>query len=159
MAEDDDAPETPKRGKGTVLIAGAIVLLFGGGGFAIGRSGLLPGFSAGAHPVTVAHGPAPAHGTFVEVDPLVISLPSDSGHNHLRIAVTLEVMPDAVHDVELLMPRIIDMLNTYLRAVEVADLEKTHILYQIRAHLRARMALIVGEGQVQDVLIREFVAG
>ena len=55
------------------------------------------------------------------------------------------------------MPRILDMLNGYLRAVAVNELERPAALVRIRSHLLRRVQIITGEGRIRDFLITEFV--
>ena len=57
----------------------------------------------------------------------------------------------------LLRPRILDVLNGYLRAVEVAELEDPSALVRLRAQMLRRIQVVAGEGRVNDLLISEFV--
>ena len=57
------------------------------------------------------------------------------------------------------MPRVLDVLNTYLRAVEVRDLEEPSSLVKLRAQMLRRVQVVTGEGKVRDLLITEFVLG
>ena len=54
---------------------------------------------------------------------MVISLGPDSGSEHLRFTAQLEVVDSAAADVTLLMPRILDVLNSYLRAIDTQSIE------------------------------------
>ena len=55
------------------------------------------------------------------------------------------------------MPRVLDVLNTYLRAVEVRDLEEPAALARLRAQMLRRVQVVTGEGRVRDLLVTEFV--
>ena len=55
------------------------------------------------------------------------------------------------------MPRIVDVLNTYLRAVEVRDLEEPAAMARLRAQMLRRVQVVTGEGRVRDLLVTEFV--
>ena len=55
------------------------------------------------------------------------------------------------------MPRVLDTLNTYLRAVDVADLENPAALAKLRAQMLRRVQVVTGEGRVRDLLVTEFV--
>ena len=57
----------------------------------------------------------------------------------------------------MLMPRVLDVINTYLRAVEVRQLEDPAALTLIRSHLLRRIQLVTGDGRVNDLLITEFI--
>ena len=50
-----------------------------------------------------------------------------------------------------------DVLNSYLRAVAVSDLEDPSALVSLRAQMLRRIQLVTGEGRVRDLLIMEFV--
>ena len=50
------------------------------------------------------------------------------------------------------MPRVLDVLNTYLRAVEVRDLEEPASLARLRAQMLRRIQVVTGEGRVRDLL-------
>ena len=94
---------------------------------------------------------------FVAMDPIMISLPPGASARHLRFAGQLEVAPEHAAEVAGLMPRVLDVLNTYLRAVEVRDLEEPAALARLRAQMLRRIQVVTGEGRVRDLLIAEFV--
>ena len=75
----------------------------------------------------------------------------------MRFSAQLEVPPDRVIEVEGIKPRIVDVLNGYLRAVETADLEDPAALVRLRAQMLRRVQIVAGEGRVSDLLIMEFV--
>jgi flagellar protein FliL len=94
---------------------------------------------------------------YVAVDPVVVNMPRDSGRQFLSFAVQLEVAPDYAAEVEALKPRIVDVINSFLRAVEPADFEQTDILVTLRAQLLRRIQVVSGEGRVRDLLVQEFI--
>jgi flagellar FliL protein len=55
------------------------------------------------------------------------------------------------------MPRIVDVLNTYLRALDLPDLEEPAALTRIRAQMLRRIRLVVGADRVNDLLVMEFI--
>ena len=87
----------------------------------------------------------------------MISLPPGASARHLRFTGQLEVEPEHAAEVAQLMPRILDVLNTYLRAVEVRDLEQPASIARLRAQMLRRVQVVTGEGRVRDLLITEFV--
>jgi len=95
--------------------------------------------------------------TFVPVDPLVISLGSQSDYSHLQFESQLEVVRQYQDDVTVLMPRIVDVLNGYLRAVNVRDFEEPSTLIRLRAQMLRRVQIVTGEGRVRGLLIMKFV--
>ena len=109
---------------------------------------------AGAGP-KVATKSAPAT-AFVPVPPLVISLPPSAHASHLQFAAQLEVDPAHRAEVAHLMPRVLDVMNTYLRAVQPTDLEQPSALIRLRAQLLRRIRIVCGEGRVRDLLVSQF---
>lgn len=165
MADPDPNAETgaqdapPKKSKKGLLIGAVAALLCGGGAFYAVNSGMI----LGAAEVAGEHGeddkPALEEtelATFVPIDPMVISLGGQSQHQ-LRFNAQLEVASAKQSDVENLMPRILDVLNGYLRAVDVADLQSPTALVKLRVQMLRRIQLVTGDGHVKDLLITEFV--
>lgn len=157
MAEDieEHQEDAPGGGKKGLLIGLVLAVVLGGGGFYAAFSGLLPvGASAG-------HAPASGHTmdevAFVALDPLVISLGPERGNRHLKFAAQLEVEPHATASVSHLKPRVLDVLNSYLRAVSINELEDPASLIRLRAQMLRRIQIVTGEGQVRDLLVTEFV--
>ena len=111
----------------------------------------------GEHGETVAA--LPADTAFVPMEPIAISLAPGSSARLLRFTGQLEVAPESAAEVAGLMPRVLDVLNTYLRAVEVRDLEQPASLVKLRAQMLRRVQVVTGEGKVRDLLITEFVLG
>ena len=102
--------------------------------------------------------PAPlVPAAFVALDPLVVSLSPASDRGYLRFSAQLEVAPEHVEEVEAIRPRIVDVLNGYLRAVDLADLEDPAALVRLRAQMLRRLQVVAGEGRIRDLLIMEFV--
>lgn len=151
----DAAPK--KKSKKPLFIGLVLALLFGGGGFYATWSGLLfgPGPDEAAQTQEVV-GELPDI-AFVPVDPLIITLGSGAEVRHLRFTSQIEVASPHAQEVTHLLPRIIDVLNGYLRAVEVSQLEDPAALVRIRAHLLRRIQIVTGEGRVRDLLVTEFV--
>ena len=149
--------EEPKKRSKLPLILGVVLALAGGGGgfFAV-SSGLILGADDHAE-VEVAEADPLPQVAFVPMDPLLIGLPPGASARYLRFTGQLEVKTDKVADVQAMMPRIVDVLNDYLRLVSVADLQDPSRLLMIRAQMLRRVQLVVGDGRVKDLLIMEFL--
>ena len=151
----DAAPK--KKSKKPLIIGLVLALLFGGGGFYVTWSGLL----FGPPPEAAPEGEEPVGElpdiAFVPVDPLVITLGSGTAIRHLRFTSQIEVAAPHAEEVAHLLPRIADVLNGYLRAVDAAQLEDPAALVRVRAHLLRRIQLVTGQGRVRDLLVTEFV--
>lgn len=159
---DIDQPAPPARSKRPLLIGLVLALLSGGGGFFAMYSGVFMGESA-PEPVVEARTdpdlPIAAgveEVAFVPIEPLIITLDQGAG-THLRFRASLEVDRAAEPDVTRLLPRVVDVLNSYLRAVDVADLQDRSALTRLRAQMLRRVQVVAGGGQVKDLLIMEFV--
>ncbi len=168
MAENtaDKDEETPPKGKSKSLLIGIIMaIIFGAGGFYAGYSGLIMGGSEGdSHAKDTHDGGDKHHGAsdsddiaFVPIDPLIISLGQGSASRHLRFNAQLEVKAGSESSVAHLMPRVLDVLNGYLRAVDLSDVETPAALVKLRAQMLRRIQIVTGEDQVNDLLITEFV--
>ena len=157
MSEPDPTFQPPpkKASKLPLLIGLVLAVTLGGGGFYAVYSGMILSPS-GAHAPQedVAALPEIA---FIPLDPMVISLGAAAESRHLRFTAQLEVAKAYSDDVTLLQPRILDVLNSYLRAVDVAELEDPSALVRVRAQMLRRMQIVTGEGRVRDLLITEFV--
>jgi flagellar FliL protein len=158
---DAAEPEAPPARKRRLLVplAGGVVaaLALGGGGFYATWSGLLAlpgGGKPSAAAMAVAGLPAIA---FVPVEPILVTLPPGSRSRHLRFASQLEVAQGHESEVAGLMPRILDVLNGYLRAIDLRDLEDPAALVRLRAQMLRRVQIVTGEGRVRDLLVTEFV--
>lgn len=158
MSEPESPASAPpaKRGKLPLLLGLVGALACGGGAFYATYSGLLGGGDATAEAVAPDAEPLPDVG-FVAVDPITISLGPHSSARHLRFASQLEVDVRYTEEVRLLLPRITDVLNSYLRAVEVAQLEDPSALMRLKAQMLRRIQIVTGQDRVRDLLVSEFV--
>lgn len=158
MAETEEQQDTTpkKKSKLPIIIGIVMALVLGGGGFFATFSGMI----LSPHETTdsVNDGPSALPDiAFVPIDSIVISLGAASQNSQLKMTAQLEVEKAYVADVTLLMPRIVDVLNTYLRAVETAQLEDPAGLMTLRAQMLRRIQVVTGEGRVRDLLISEFL--
>ena len=93
----------------------------------------------------------------ISVDPMIVSLSPASQGRHLRFRAQLEVPSQYASDVESILPRVVDVLNGYLRALETGDIESAAALTRLRAQMLRRVQVVTGPGRVSDLLIMEFV--
>lgn len=154
MSDANSTGKTPqKTGKARLFLGMALALALGAGGFLAVQSGLLfSGFSALRATDTEARDV-----TFLPLDPITITLQDGDGTRHLRFAASLEVERSAMNAVARLMPRILDVLNSYLSALEPETLTAPGTLLRLRAQMLRRVRIVAGEDDVRDLLITEFV--
>jgi flagellar FliL protein len=164
MAAETTAEQTeaapPRRRRLGPLVGAVLALACGGGAFYATGAGLVPGLPALAP--AAERPPAPgadaADLAFVDIPPLVISL-RDGGNTprHLRFRGSLEVPRADAEHVSALLPRVTDLLNGYLRALSLEEIEDPEALVRLRAQMLRRIQVATGEGRVNDLLVMEFV--
>ncbi len=149
--EEGDGPK--KSGKGGLLIGLVLAVVAGGGAFAF-TSGMLGGGDGkkAAPMVEMADDLA-----FVPIEPMTVALGRPSDRRYLRFRAELEVDKAYQGDVQTMMPRVVDVLNTYLQSLEMEDIEDPSSLLTLRSQMRRRVDLVVGGGRVNDLLVMEFV--
>ncbi len=178
----DISKEDPKKsGKKSLILALVLALVGGGGGFYSVSAGLVP-FGKGAPQDPDMNDAGGENGknampgmdqagketpemnqmsmkdiTFIEIDPITISLNSSQAARHLRFKAQLEVYADYEREVSAALPRVTDVLNSYLRAVELEDLTGPMALVKLRAQMLRRVQVVAGRDRVRDLLIMEFV--
>jgi len=150
--------EAPKKGSKLPLILGLVLAIVGGGaGFYVMYSGMLGGGESKEVVKPEAALDALPDISFVALDPIIVSTAASQGTRHLRFRAQLEV-PSAYQDeVTSITPRVIDVLNSYLRAIEFKDFEDPTALVRLRSQMLRRVQVVTGEGRVRDLLIMEFV--
>lgn len=139
------------RSMGLPLLIGTLMMMVGMGaaGFFLAYKGFLPNRFSIAMNNTLDE-------KFIALDPLIISIGSDTSH-HLRFSAQLAVPSNHIKEVEALKPRIQDVLNSYLRALDPEDISDPGALIRLRAQIVRRIRLVTGEQAVNDLLISEFV--
>lgn len=169
MSENDEATvedgATPKPKSRLPLIIGLFLFLaLGGGGFFATFSGMLSLTPVlGGDDAEHAKGakehrePAAPGFAFVPVGEMVIPLGPRAEADVLIIESEIEVAPDDRDAVSALMPRIRDVFNTYLRALEESDLEKPGASIALRAQLLRRIRVVAEPVEPRDLLFTSFV--
>lgn len=155
IAAPIDAEPIQKRSKLPLLLGVILAVVLGGGGFYASWSGLL--LAPGAEAQAGGEAAALPEIAFVPIDSIVISLPPGGRSRHLKFTAQLEVAKTYAADVTLLMPRILDVLNSYLRAIDLAQVEAPGSIARLRAQMLRRVQIVTGEGRVRDLLITEFL--
>lgn len=165
---DGEEVEEKKPSKLPMIIGVVLALAGGGGGFFAVQSGLLGGGDAPAETAAAedAHAeeteehvdtPALPKVSFIEVPQVVVSLGPGAQSQHLRFRASLEVPQNYTAEVEGILPRVQDVMNSYLRALEPRDIEAPGALVKLRGQLLRRVRLVAGEDRVRDLLVLEFV--
>ncbi len=162
---DTDEIEEPKKKKGLLvpLIVGLLLAAGGGGGgFWAATQGPLSGApdeesnaeNSGDHEEDSV---ATVEVAFVELETLVVSLGAEEAGQNLIFTAALEVEPSHLEEVTQLSPRVMDVLNSYLRVISVSELSEPTSLARLRAQMLRRIQVVTGTGRVRDLLVTQFL--
>lgn len=166
MADALTEPDAPKKKRGLILplLIGLVLAVLGGGGgyWAMTLGPFAPAAPAASASSDDSDAPAdvamaPVAVAFVPLETLVISLGPDQTARHLMFSAELEVDPAHVAEVSLLSPRVLDVLNSYLRVISVSELSDPASLARLRAQMLRRIQVVTGAGRVRDLLVTQFV--
>jgi flagellar protein FliL len=156
-AAEVDAEVVPKRSRKGLFAGVFLALVFGAGGFYAVYSGMILGADHGPEaPAAQALDELPDI-AFVPVESVIVALGQGAANRHLKFTAQVEVESAHAADVTKLLPRILDVFNSYLSAVDPLSLEGNAAMVRVRAQLLRRVQVVVGEGRVRDLLITEFV--
>ncbi|MGD0191050.1 MAG: flagellar basal body-associated FliL family protein [Rhizomicrobium sp.] len=160
-ADGEDAGAPKKRfGKMFLLMAagGALVLLLalGGGAYFF--------FSGSSHDKSkMAGGPtvplvAPQV-TYFDMPDLVVNIQSADGTPaYLKLSVALELdSPEEKAGIQILMPRVIDQFQGYLRELRIDDLHGSAGVVRLKEELLRRVNVAAAPFPVHDVLLKEMI--
>ncbi|MEM7522246.1 MAG: flagellar basal body-associated FliL family protein [Pseudomonadota bacterium] len=162
MAEaDEDAEASEGRKSKLPIILGVVLLLVGaGGGFFATFSGIvaLP-FGGGEDVVEEPMEKAAelAGVAYLSLDEMIIPLSPNARARYLAFKAEIEVRKEDIAAFEEIRPRIVDVFNTYLRAIEEADLEAPSAAARLRAQLLRRIRVVAAPAEPRDLLITSFV--
>jgi flagellar FliL protein len=163
MADDPTQADLPKKKRGLLLplLIGLVLAPLGGGGgyWAVTMGPFAPEpvlADAGESVAPVAAQP-PVTAAFVPLETLVISLGPEQAARHLMFTAQLEVDPAHLAEVTQLSPRVLDVLNGYLRVIALDELSDPTSLARLRAQMLRRIQVVTGAGRVQDLLVTQFV--
>lgn len=147
------APPPPKRSMLRRLLPVVAALLLGAGGFAASWFGVieLPGGTETDAPED------PADFAFVPIHGLTVTLGPRAQSAPLLFSAEIEVRPESLAAMMRMKPRFLDVLNSYLRALEPEEIAEPAALIRLRAQMLRRLQIVAGEGHVRDLLITEFV--
>lgn len=144
---------TRRSGRRKLLLFGAPALLVVVGGGAAWFLGGRPG-AGSRQAAKQASGPV-----FVSVPEIVANLIVPSGSDsYAKMKAVIEVPnAESAHAVTRRMPRVVDVFETYLRAMHPDDLRGATGTYRLREALIRRVQTAVAPAQVRDVLFEELI--
>lgn len=155
QTEDIALPKpSRKRRSATIIMACALAISMATAGFFLTSTNKIKNQMQS---LIGANGSSHLNVSFVKIDPININLKQGSTARHLRFLAQLEVVKEKEQEVIQLIPRVIDILNGYLRAVEIEQLENPSAFVRIKAQMLRRAQIVSGEGRINDILITEFI--
>ena len=135
-----------------MIIAGAGLVVLGGGGFA-GWKFFGP---KNDKPEVAMAKPA----TFVDLPEVLVNL-STAGSDrvqYLKVKVVLELADQAlIQQIQPVMPRVMDAFQIYLRELRPTDLEGSAGLYRLKEELTRRVNIAIAPSRINAVLFKEIV--
>lgn len=155
--EENEKPAAKRKLKlpsmKVMIIAAAGLLVIGGGGAAaylfLGGSGHEKAAKTDAKPAT-----------FVDMPDVLVNLASSGSDRtqYLKVKIVLELPnADDVHQIQPLMPRVMDAFQTYLRELRPTDLDGSAGLYRLKEELTRRVNAAVAPNHITAVLFKEIV--
>jgi flagellar FliL protein len=147
------APGRPGRKKLLLLIA-VLLLLLGAGGGAAWQFGLIPGLHDSAE--TAAEAPPPM---LLDLPEIVTNLNATTRRStFVKLRAKLEIArPQDVAAVQLAMPRLMDMFQTYLRETRPEELRGSVGTHRLREELVARANVAAAPARITDILFVELL--
>jgi flagellar FliL protein len=160
-SKPDKTAETPakKGGKGKlILFAVPVVLLLAGAG--LWFTGILPhalGMDKREDQAAEATKPVPP--SYVDVPEMVANLNSNAHKpSYVKLSARVEVPnPADVEKVKAGMPRLQDMMQTYLREMRPEELRGSAGTYRLREELLVRANAAVAPAKISDVLFTQML--
>jgi flagellar FliL protein len=159
--DETETTETPakKAGKGKlILLAVPVVLLLAGAG--LWFTGILPhALGMDKHEEHAEEAAKPVPPSYVDVPEMVANLNSGSHKpSYVKLAARVEVpKPEDAEKVRAALPRLQDLMQTYLREMRPEELRGSAGTYRLREELLVRANAAVAPAKVSDVLFTQML--
>ena len=94
----------------------------------------------------------------VQLPEMIANLNSDPKHpRYIKLKAQLETPQSDVAQVQIAMPQLVDIFQTFLREVRPEELQGAIGTYRLRQELIARAAIVLAPAHVTDVLFGEIL--
>jgi flagellar FliL protein len=159
--EDTETPEVPAKKIGKlklILLAVPVALLLAGAG--LWFTGVLPHLlGMNKHEEHVAEAAKPVPPTYLDLPEMVANLNSNAHKpSYIKLITRIEVpRPEDVEKVKAAMPRLQDLMQTYLREMRPEELRGSAGTYRLREELLVRANAAVAPAKVSDVLLTQML--
>ncbi len=173
-SEDEDDEDAPKKGKrGLILIIVAVLLL--GGGAALFFTGMLDSLLGAPEATEEAEameegemaevgedGKKKAEETaavYYELPGIVANLnPGSATPSFIKATLTLEApSQEVVAKIQAVQPKIMDIINTYVRELRPSDLKGSAGVYRLRDELLLRINKALFPDKINNILFKELL--
>jgi flagellar FliL protein len=157
--DTDDGATQPEesakpQGKRQLILLAAPIVLVAVIGSALWFTGILPRLVGLGHVEETAETAGPRTPIYVDLPEMVANLNANPHRpNYLKLVARLEVAKQSdVDRVKLVMPRLQDLFQTYMREMRPEELRGSAGTYRLREELIARANLAAAPTRVTDVL-------
>jgi flagellar FliL protein len=157
-----DATTEPPAKKGgkrkLILLAVPVVLLLTGAG--LWFSGILPHMlGMDKHEEHAAEAAKPVPPTYIDLPEMIANLNSGAHKpSYIKLMARIEVpKPDDAEKVKAALPRLQDIMQTYLREMRPEELRGSAGTYRLREELLVRANAAVAPAKVSDVLFTQML--
>ena len=160
-AKPDEVAEVPEKKGGKrklIVIAVPLVLILTGAG--LWFSGILPHLlGMDKHEAKTAEPAKPVPPSYVAIPEMVANLNSGSRKpSYVKLAARVEVpRPEDVDKVKAALPRLQDLMQTYLREMRPEELRGSAGTYRLREELLVRANAAVAPAKISDVLFTQIL--
>lgn len=140
----------PKSKLKLIAMAMAVLVLAGGAGTWF--------FFFRHHDEVHTEAAAPKLPSFVEVPDILVNMSGQPGERvqYLKVKIVLEVKEEKqIEQIKPTMPRITDILQTYLRELRPNDLNGSVGMFRLKEELTRRVNAVISPGLVSAVLFKE----
>ncbi|MFM2044979.1 MAG: hypothetical protein RLY86_3555 [Pseudomonadota bacterium] len=162
-SSEQELPRKKLSGKKIVLFIVLPIVILAGGGAAVYFSGLLDGLLGKTEEGEEAHHEEEAKPAytgppvFLKLDDILVNLNTqDRRPQFMKLGVTLELeRPEDQATLTIVMPRVIDVFQVYLRELRLDDLQGSAGITRLREELLMRVNAAAHPVRVKEVLIQE----
>jgi flagellar FliL protein len=158
--ETSEDPPAKKGGKKKLIMIAVpvLVLLIGAG---LWFTGILPHLLGmqKKEELAAAEPPKPVPPSYIDIPEMIANLNSTNRKpSYVKLAARIEVLkPDDVEKVKAALPRLQDMMQTYLREMRPEELRGSAGTYRLREELLVRANAAVAPAKVSDVLFTQML--
>lgn len=166
---EEKAGDAEKKGFVKKLLANKKLLIIAGAGVLVLLIGAGAGtyflfFAGSKQPAQTASAatfipPTPPQVAFYDVPDILVNIQtSDGSTSYLKLSVALELDSDLEKPgLQVLMPRLVDQFQSYLRELRLDDLKGSAGVMRIKEELLRRVNVSAAPYHVRDVLLKEMI--